>query len=45
VAVDSYGYTHLLGRDVAGLTYLHKAHERGLGNMNWQETLHKEVQV
>ena len=45
VAVDSYGYTNLLGRDVANLDYLHKAHERGLGNMNWQETAWKEVQA
>lgn len=45
VAVDSYGYTHLLERDVAELTYLHKAHSRGLGNMNWKETRWKEVTV
>ena len=43
VAVDSYGYTHLLERDLAELTYIHKAHERGLGNKNWQELLYKEV--
>jgi uncharacterized protein (DUF362 family) len=45
VAVDSYGYSHLLERDIAELTYLHKAHDRGLGNINWEETLHKEVQA
>jgi uncharacterized protein (DUF362 family) len=45
VAVDSYGYTHLMERDLAELTYIHKAHDRGLGNKNWQETNHKEVQV
>jgi uncharacterized protein (DUF362 family) len=45
VAVDSYGYTHLLERDIAELTYIHKAHERGLGNKNWKDTLHKEVQA
>ncbi len=45
VAVDSYGYSHLLERDPAELTYLHKAHERGLGNMNWEDALHKEVQA
>lgn len=45
VAVDSYGYTRLLERDPGELTYLHKAHERGLGNMNWEDTLHKEVQA
>lgn len=43
VAVDAYGYSHLLERDIAELTYLHKAHERGLGNINWEDTLHKEV--
>ena len=43
VAVDSYGYSHLLERDIAELTYLHKAHDRGLGNVNWEDTLHKEV--
>ena len=45
VAVDSYGYSHLLERDIAELTYLHKAQERGLGNINWKDTLHKEVQA
>ncbi len=43
VAVDAYGYEHLLERDLAELTYLHKAHARGLGNMNWKETSYKEV--
>ncbi len=43
VAVDSYGYSHLLERDIAELTYLHKAHARGLGNIHWEDTLHKEV--
>ncbi len=43
VAVDAYGYSHLLERDIAELTYLHKAHDRGLGNINWEDTLHKEV--
>jgi uncharacterized protein (DUF362 family) len=45
VAVDSYGYSKLLQRDVANLDYLHKAHERGLGNMKWAETNWKEVRV
>jgi uncharacterized protein (DUF362 family) len=45
VAVDSYGYTHLLERDLAELTYIHKAHDRGLGNKNWQDSLYKEVQT
>ena len=43
IAVDSYGYSHLLERDIAELTYLHKANERGLGNINWKDTLYKEV--
>jgi uncharacterized protein (DUF362 family) len=45
VAVDSYGYSHLLERDLAELTYIHKAHDRGLGNKNWKELLCKEVQA
>jgi uncharacterized protein (DUF362 family) len=45
VAVDSYGYTHLMERDIAELTYIHKAHDRGLGNKNWKDTLYKEVQA
>jgi uncharacterized protein (DUF362 family) len=45
IAVDSYGYSHLLERDLAELTYIHKAHARGLGNKNWQDTLYKEVQA
>ena len=45
VAVDAYGYTHLLERDLAELTYIHKAHDRGLGNKNWKDTLYKEVQA
>jgi uncharacterized protein (DUF362 family) len=45
VSVDSYGYQNLLGRDVANLPYLHKAHERGLGNMEWKQTAWKEITV
>ena len=45
VAVDAYGYANLLERDIAELTYIHKAHERGLGNKNWKDTLYKEVQA
>lgn len=44
VAVDAYGYT-LLGRDPEKLEYLKKAHARGLGNMHWKSTLHKEVRI
>ena len=45
IAVDAYGYSHLLERDIAELTYLHKANDRGLGNINWKDTLYKEVTV
>jgi len=45
VAVDSYGYAHLLERDLAELTYIHKAHDRGLGNKNWKDAFYKEVQA
>ena len=45
IAVDAYGYSHLLERDIAELTYLHKAQDRGLGNINWKDTLYKEVQA
>jgi len=45
VAVDSYGYTNLLERDIAELTYIHKANDRGLGNMNWKQSRYKEVQA
>ncbi len=46
VAMDSYGYVNLLGRDnLEELGYVHKAHERGLGNKNWQELKLKEVTI
>jgi uncharacterized protein (DUF362 family) len=45
VAVDSYGYTNLMGRNTDELTYLHKATARGLGNMDWKSYNPKEVQV
>ena len=45
VAVDSYGYANLLERDLAELTYIHKAHDRGLGNKNWKDAFYKEVQA
>jgi uncharacterized protein (DUF362 family) len=45
IAVDAYGYEHLLERDIAELTYLHKAQDRGLGNIHWKDTLYKEVQA
>jgi|APCry1669189472_1035225.scaffolds.fasta_scaffold04438_3 hypothetical protein len=45
VAVDSYGYTHLLERNLDELTYIHKATARNLGASNWKETSFKEVQA
>ena len=45
IAVDAYGYSHLLERNLDELTYLHKAQSRGLGNINWKDTLYKEVQA
>jgi uncharacterized protein (DUF362 family) len=45
ISVDSWSYSNLLERDIAELTYIHKAHARGLGNMNWQQTVYKEVQA
>jgi len=45
IAVDAYGYSHLLERDIAELTYLHKAQSRSLGNIDWKNTLYKEVTV
>ena len=45
VAIDSYAYAHLLERDLAELTYVHKAHERGLGNKNWKDAVYREVQA
>lgn len=45
VAVDSYGFTKLMERDIDLLQYVHKAHERKLGNMNWKDLKLKEVQA
>ncbi|MGO9585174.1 MAG: DUF362 domain-containing protein [Limisphaerales bacterium] len=45
VAVDSYGYTHLMERDLAELTYVHKAEARGLGSTHWKDMIYKEVQA
>lgn len=45
VAVDACGYEMLLERDPAELTYIHKAHDRGLGNMKWRETAWRETQT
>ena len=43
--VSGWYSSHLLERDIVELTYLHKAQERGLGNINWKDTLYKEVTV
>ncbi|MGD7654173.1 MAG: DUF362 domain-containing protein [Verrucomicrobiales bacterium] len=45
VAIDSYGFTRLLERDVEKLEYLHKAHRRGLGTMDWKDLKLKEVEA
>jgi len=45
VAVDSYGYTHLMERNLDELTYIHKAADRKLGDSNWKDSSYKEVQV
>ena len=45
VAVDSYAYTNLLGRDLDELTYIQKAYKYGRGNKNWKETVYREVQA
>ena len=44
VAVDTFGYG-LLGRDPAGLEYLHRAEARGLGSTRWRDQVWREVQV
>lgn len=45
VSVDSYCYTTLMERDISQLDYIHKAHARELGNMNWQDLRLKEVAI
>ena len=46
VTIDSYGYTNMMQRDdFDALEYVHKAHERGLGNKNWQDVIMKEVRI
>lgn len=42
VAVDAYGAT-LIGEKPANVRYLKLAHDRGVGNMNWQDVPHVEV--
>ncbi|MDA0711211.1 MAG: DUF362 domain-containing protein [bacterium] len=44
VAVDTFAYS-LLGRDPAGLAYLHKAEARGLGTTRWRDQNWREIQV
>ena len=45
VAVDSYGFTEMLGRDLDLLEYVHKAQARGLGTTDWRSLKVKEVQA
>jgi len=45
VALDSFGYSELLKRNLNELEYVHKAHERGLGNKNWKSLNYREVTV
>jgi uncharacterized protein (DUF362 family) len=44
VAVDAFGYEHLLERNPDELLYLQKAHERGWGNRMWREVARREAQ-
>jgi len=43
VALDSYGYTELLKRNLNELGYVNNAHERGLGNKNWKSLNYREI--
>lgn len=45
VALDSFGYTELLKRDLNELGYVHNAHERGLGNKNWKSLNYRDITV
>ncbi len=45
VAVDAWGFTNLLERNLDDLTYIHKAHDRGLGNKDWRAAAWKETTV
>ncbi len=50
IAIYTYGYTHLLGRDVdklggTGEGYLQKAARRGLGTMDWKSLNPKTIKV
>lgn len=42
VAVDAYGAT-LIGEQPENVKYLKLGHERGIGNMHWQQVPHREV--
>lgn len=44
VAVDAYGVTKL-GRNPDDIEYLRRAHQRGIGNMNWRAIEHREITV
>lgn len=50
IAIDSYGYTNLLGRDLSklggsGEGYLQKAQRRGLGTMDWKSLNPKTIRI
>lgn len=45
VAVDAYGFEKLMERDLALLEYIHMADSRGLGKMNWRDSVWREIQV
>ena len=50
IAIDSFGYAELMGRDIdklggGGESYLQKAQRRGLGTMDWRSLNPKRIQV
>ena len=45
VAVDSYGCETLLERDTAKVEYLQRAHDRGIGRMDWRSLNKRELTV
>jgi uncharacterized protein (DUF362 family) len=45
VAVDAYGCETLLERDPAKVEYLQRAHDRGIGRMDWRSLNKRELTV
>ncbi len=45
VAVDAFGAETLLKRDLDKIAYLKKAHDRGIGRMDWKQLNHREVTI